>query len=519
MAISLKHLFQSAKADGPDNTIVQPSDWNDEHVLTLNEGKIVGRAAGAGTGAAQELPVSVATDGSTIISGSSSNAMLRITQTGAGNALAVEDSANPDSTPFVIDNDGRVVLGATAIQSVAGVGNWGFQNHAVDAKGNLGNFRWSASALGPQWALLKSRGASVGTQTIVSNGDILGTLSFWGSDGTNFIPAAFIIGVVDGTPGTNDMPGRLVFGTTADGASVSTERMRIDSSGNVGIGTTALGEKLAVNGSVQVGTVTGNLYQKIVDSVSTTASGYYAVYASNGSRLGYFNYYNSTELVVASADGATPLSFRVNGSERVRIDGSGNVGIGTSSPTTWGKLAVVGSSSGGQVVAAIANTAGTANTQAVLSFDTTNNGFNVRDSQIRSTNSGANQTTLEFYTADAAAPQERMRIAASGLTSLTGSFSRGAPVTKTGNFSLAATENWVICNGTGSITVSLPNASNWTGRELTIKTIAAQTVVSNASNVVPLAGGAAGTAILAATAGKFATLVSDGTNWVIMAGN
>ncbi|WP_176479108.1 hypothetical protein [Mesorhizobium sp. WSM3860] len=49
-----------------------------------------------------------------------------------------------------------------------------------------------------------------------------------------------------------------------------------------------------------------------------------------------------------------------------------------------------------------------------------------------------------------------------------------------------------------------------------IKTIQAQTVVSASSNVVPLAGGAAGTAILAATARKWATLVSDGTNWVIM---
>lgn len=56
-------------------------------------------------------------------------------------------------------------------------------------------------------------------------------------------------------------------------------------------------------------------------------------------------------------------------------------------------------------------------------------------------------------------------------------------------------------------------------REVMIKTIAAQTVVSNASNVVPIDGSAAATAILAATAGKWATLVSDGTNWVIMAAN
>lgn len=99
------------------------------------------------------------------------------------------------------------------------------------------------------------------------------------------------------------------------------------------------------------------------------------------------------------------------------------------------------------------------------------------------------------------------------------SLSRGAPATKTAAFTLADTENWVICNGTGTIAVTLPTASAWVGREVTIKTIAAQAVDSSASNVVPLAGGSAGTTILTNTAGKWATLVSDGTNWIIMAAN
>ncbi len=98
----------------------------------------------------------------------------------------------------------------------------------------------------------------------------------------------------------------------------------------------------------------------------------------------------------------------------------GNVGVGTTSPSTWGKFAVVGAASGSQVVSAIVNTSGTVNTQAVLSFDTTNNGFNVRDSQIRATNNGANQTTLEFYTANAATPTKKMQIGADGVISLGG---------------------------------------------------------------------------------------------------
>lgn len=97
---------------------------------------------------------------------------------------------------------------------------------------------------------------------------------------------------------------------------------------------------------------------------------------------------------------------------------------------------------------------------------------------------------------------------------------RSAPVTKTANFTVAAYESFLINNKSGSsCTATLPTASAYTGREITILNYQAQTVVSASSNVVPLAGGAAGTAILAATAGKYATLVSDGTNWIITAGN
>lgn len=100
-----------------------------------------------------------------------------------------------------------------------------------------------------------------------------------------------------------------------------------------------------------------------------------------------------------------------------------------------------------------------------------------------------------------------------------GQIRRRAPVTKTAAFTVADNEHWLICNGTASITVTLPDAATNLGREIMLKTIAAFTVVSASSNVVPLAGGAAGTAILAATAGKYATLVSDGTNWIITQAN
>jgi len=90
------------------------------------------------------------------------------------------------------------------------------------------------------------------------------------------------------------------------------------------------------------------------------------------------------------------------------------------------------------------------------------------------------------------------------------------PVTVTADFTVG-TSNWYINNKSGSTcTVTLPTASTWPGRYLTFQNYQAQTLVSASSNVVPQAGGAAGTAILLAVAGNWATMVSDGTNWVIM---
>ena len=93
----------------------------------------------------------------------------------------------------------------------------------------------------------------------------------------------------------------------------------------------------------------------------------------------------------------------------------------------------------------------------------------------------------------------------------------GAPVTKTADFTVANGDIWYINNKSGSTcTVTLPVASSWTGRTLTFKNMQPQTLVSASSNVVPIDSTSAGTAILLAVVGNWATMVSDGTNWIIM---
>ena len=183
---------------------------------------------------------------SAVISVNSTSDALRITQTGTGNALVVEDSANPDATPFVIDASGIVGIGTTTPQSTfsitSGIGV--LSSSAFLPQIIQRNTTNDTSA--PYVIFQKERATAV-----VQSGDSIGNIQFQGYDGAAFRRAAEIASVVDGTPGTNDMPGRLVFSTTADGASTPTERMRIDSAGRFGFGTsTAAGTSARFGGSI-----------------------------------------------------------------------------------------------------------------------------------------------------------------------------------------------------------------------------------------------------------------------------
>ena len=163
-----------------------------------------------------------------VISVNSSSDALRITQTGAGNALVVEDSANPDSTPFVVDANGVVGMGTPTPQATfslsAGIGVLSSTAYSPQiAQRNKAN---DISA--PYFIVQKDRAGA-----IVQAGDYVGTLAFQAYDGASYLSAASIHAQIDGTPGTNDMPGRLVFSVTADGASTPTEALRINNNKSV----------------------------------------------------------------------------------------------------------------------------------------------------------------------------------------------------------------------------------------------------------------------------------------------
>ncbi len=135
-----------------------------------------------------------------------------------------------------IDSQGRLLLGTNTARAVGGESNPVLH---IEGSGNTSNSwvnitRFQSTTAGPNLQFAKARSNTPGTYTLVQSGDTLGTISFLGADGTDMANyAATIKAQVDGTAGSNDMPGRLVFSTTADGGTTATERMRIDSNGHV----------------------------------------------------------------------------------------------------------------------------------------------------------------------------------------------------------------------------------------------------------------------------------------------
>ena len=294
-----------------------------------------------------------------------------------------------------IDSSGRLLLNMST--SVTG---GRFQvNNAFNTF-----FAASNDTQGAVLQLEKTRSTSPGSYTIVQDGDKLGELQFKGSNGSASVIGANIQAVVNGTPGSgNDLPTDLTFRLMPDGSGSTLERMRISSSGTVNIGSTGYGG--GGNSPILYLRSTSGRQMKIHNTSSatcgiqlsnnTTGEGEDAGFqlAVLGTGDGYINNPHSKNIRFATAN-----------TERMRLDSSGNLGIGTSDPS--------GESING--------------TQNLVIMDTTSDGgMNIKtgtsgNAQIHFSDTSGNgrgrliyahsDDSMKFFTAGS----ERMRILADG---------------------------------------------------------------------------------------------------------
>lgn len=254
--------FQSPAVVSSNVTWTLPdSDGSADQVLTTNGSGVLSFADAAG-GTQDNI-----TEG---------NTSAEVVDTGSDGHFKVVTEGNE---AIRVDSSRRLLIGTNAAyDSYLGAATNRLQITGSSYQlGAMSAFVFGSTGTGAHLNLGLSRNATVNSHTVVQSGNTLGAITFNGSDGSAFKAGGLIQCNVDGTPGTNDMPGRLVFSTTADGASSPTERLRIAQSGAFGLsganyGTS--GQVLTSQGSgsaPQWATPAGGKVLQVVSTVKTSA--------------------------------------------------------------------------------------------------------------------------------------------------------------------------------------------------------------------------------------------------------
>lgn len=286
------------------------------------------------------VPVELANlDGAVTVNESSADVDFRIESNGLSHAL------------FVDGGNDKVIINHTTTVSQAGVAPQ-FQVHGTgSATSSISATRNSNDTGGPYLILSKSRGTSTGAVTVVQDDDILGQIMFAGADGGDLAPVgASIQAFVDGTPGTDDMPGRLVFSTTADGAQTATERMRIEASGHMGFNTSSI-QTFSNYTSYHFGPAGTTSTAFLIDDENGSTGRFQILMAGSG----YIGTRSNDALIITTNDsermridtaGAAYFMTTNDMSGDVNVKGTTGVAIGTSASSGYYRRIYTNTSSG-----------------------------------------------------------------------------------------------------------------------------------------------------------------------------
>ena len=264
--------YVNAGANFPDGTLAAPSitfdQDNDTGYYRSGSGSVSfasnGVAAGTWSSAGLTAPAFIPTGSSVPANG---------VYLPSANTLGVSTNG---SARLTVDSSGRLLVGTSSGYAISGLSGPDVQLSKADQDSTLAVTAWKAdnNDFNPTLQLMRSYNNTTGTHTAVPNGARLGAITFAGSNGTAFSSGAQITANADGqTWASGDCPGRLVFSTTADGASSPTERMRITSAGNVSIGTAASGARLELVAGNQVGVTVSNTNTSDLIAVKGNAGG------------------------------------------------------------------------------------------------------------------------------------------------------------------------------------------------------------------------------------------------------
>lgn len=301
------------------------------------------------------------------------------------------------------------------------------QINGTGAEASIAGARFVANANGPRWFLGKSRGATVGSFSVVSSGDSLGSIHFCGADGTQFQNAATIRCEVDGTPGAADMPGRLLFLVSPDGGATPVEALRISAT-----------KAITFSGSLVAGINSGSTIN--LDLTDTAVSRTVALFRVNTSATAH----TTAALfdVISSASTASDKMVRVrsNSVDRwtMNADGSASAsGVWSFTNTT----ASTSTTTGAQTIAGGLGVAGAI----------------VAGGQIRTQGAGGNSIlTEDTSVADGSRPFG-VFLSSGGVTSIGNANRSGTGTTSTvARISIAAT-------GEVSVTSTTTSTSTTTG--------------------------------------------------------